>query len=484
MMTELSDIFQALVVLALVLSAPMVLVLLLRKPVRALLGSIACYRLWLLSLLWLLAYALGGQLQPWRQVLRSHTDVSAPTDVGNFQLLLNDWVWQPLDTIGNNAAGGTSVSFNGWGLAALLWLAGSAAIIAWQLYKFRRFSQRVQATAWPITPADLPAAEVNAMFGNAVPALVLPSMNSAALFGIRKPVLLLPASFGEHYDADQQHIILAHEAVHLRRHDNAWNLAAGLLVVLGWPNPLFWLAWRCYRFDQELSCDALALASCTHTQQKCYARTLLAAASTSLALDPQPALSAWDNLNDLKERTLMIAQHLKNKVSPLVMQSCLSVIAVGGAMVMVLLAGSFSPVTVAAEPTREENIIDPQAGGILRDAIKLENSKNDSAARAKLDALNLSRLSPDEHSHVEQMYFNLDVRGKNYAGARQHMENAIASGGMTAEKLSSARYQLAQLWLQEEKWAEAAEALEEWLANETDPKGRYLLPACCRILQT
>ena len=53
--------------------------------------------------------------------------------------------------------------------------------------------------------------------------------------------------------------MLAHEAVHQHRRDNAWNLLGCTLLTVHWFNPLAWLAWRWMRFDQELSCDAAVL---------------------------------------------------------------------------------------------------------------------------------------------------------------------------------------------------------------------------------
>jgi len=82
MMTEPDGILQTLVMLSLVLSAQIVLVLLLRKPVRRYLGAIACYRLWLVALLWLPGYLWaascsgGGRLRihAWK---RWHQPMSA-----------------------------------------------------------------------------------------------------------------------------------------------------------------------------------------------------------------------------------------------------------------------------------------------------------------------------------------------------------------------------------------------------------------------
>lgn len=129
-----------------------------------------------------------------------------------------------------------------------------------------------------------------------------------------------------------------------------------------------------------------------------------------------------------------------------------------------------------AAPT---NTIDERTGETLQAAIEFLNTDKFAEARAKLGELNLERLSPYERSRVEQMFFSLDINEENYAGARQHMEAAINSGGMNDQEISTGRYQLAQLWMQEEKWAEGAAAVEEWLKTATNPNGGvyYLLAA-------
>lgn len=125
------------------------------------------------------------------------------------------------------------------------------------------------------------------------------------------------------------------------------------------------------------------------------------------------------------------------------------------------------------------NDIDARTGEIMQEAIEFLNMEQYAQARAKLGELNVDRLSPYERSRVEMLFFNLDITDENYAGARQHMEAAIASGGMNDQDVSQGRYQLAQLWMQEEKWTEGAAALEEWLKTAVNPNGGvyYLLAA-------
>ena len=131
----------------------------------------------------------------------------------------------------------------------------------------------------------------------------------------------------------------------------------------------------------------------------------------------------------------MINQHLKNKVSPLIMQCCLSVIATCGAVAMVLLAGTFSTVTVAAEARPP---IGAEMRTMLEEVLALLNSGQLDAARGRLDDLDPATLSPYELSRVEQLWFSLDFRGGNYAGARAHMEAAIASGKAAKRRSISA----------------------------------------------
>lgn len=121
--------------------------------------------------------------------------------------------------------------------------------------------------------------------------------------------------------------------------------------------------------------------------------------------------------------------------------------------------------------------VDQQTGRILTEAFEKFSNDDFAGARESLGRLRMDRLSPYERSRVEQMYFSLDVQAEDFVSARQHMEAAIASGGLNEVEASQARYQLAQLWMQEENWTEGAKALESWLATATNPSSSayYLL---------
>ena len=131
----------------------------------------------------------------------------------------------------------------------------------------------------------------------------LPAGASPALVGLWKPHVALPADFEQRFSSDERQLILAHEDVHRARHDNAWNLLATLLTALHWWNPLAWWAARRFQADQELSCDAVVLASRPGALAD-YVRALLAA--HDLHSLGAPLASRWGSSHPLVERIAML----------------------------------------------------------------------------------------------------------------------------------------------------------------------------------
>lgn len=128
----------------------------------------------------------------------------------------------------------------------------------------------------------------------------------------------------------------------------------------------------------------------------------------------------------------------------------------------------------AAAPSTDISV---QTGKILNEAIALLDMENYAAANEKINTLRMDRLSPYERGKVEQILFSIAYSQDNYEKARGHLLNAINSGGLAAHEIDGARYQSAQLFMQEEKWKEGAAALEEWLKTATNPNSAafYLL---------
>jgi tetratricopeptide (TPR) repeat protein len=123
--------------------------------------------------------------------------------------------------------------------------------------------------------------------------------------------------------------------------------------------------------------------------------------------------------------------------------------------------------------------LDTQTAKVLSEAIELLGMENYAGAGQKIATLNLEKLSPYERSKTEQILFQIAYSQEKYAEARDHLKKAIDAGGLNEQEVSDARYQSAQLFIQEEKWKEGAAALEEWLKTATKPNSAayYLLAA-------
>ncbi len=149
-------------------------------------------------------------------------------------------------------------------------------------------------------------------------------------------------------------------------------------------------------------------------------------------------------------------------------------------LAILLLAVAVVP-SYAAKKDEEKkppaNSIDAATGKILTEAIEALNAENYGAASAAIGKLKLDGLSPYERSRVEQILATIDHSQDKYASARTHLLAAITAGGLNDEEISQTKYQIAQLFLAEEKWKEGAAALEDWFATATKPNSAayYLL---------
>jgi tetratricopeptide (TPR) repeat protein len=123
------------------------------------------------------------------------------------------------------------------------------------------------------------------------------------------------------------------------------------------------------------------------------------------------------------------------------------------------------------ESKREAPVIDATTGKKLSDAIEALNAGKYDDAKALLAKLNPEKLSPYELSRVEQIYASIASGQNDFAGALKHIQAALASGGLNEQETSQAKYQVAQIYIAQEKWKEGLDAMKEWFATATNPNG-------------
>lgn len=245
-----------------------VVVALLRLPLRRAFGAQGAY------LVWGLVPALSAAAL-W----------SRPADLAPL-LAMGQGLLQPVPraatTVLPGAAAGVSWALVGMGL----WALGLAAMLAAMLQSHRRLRWLLRADA-----------------GRGV--WELPAGHSPALVGLWRPRLALPVDFDQVFSAAERRAILLHEAAHAQRGDNRWNLLAQALLALLWFHPLAWWALRRHRADQELACDAAALAADDPPTVHDYAQALVKAQHLG---NLWPA-SSWRSNHPLIERITMLPSH-------------------------------------------------------------------------------------------------------------------------------------------------------------------------------
>jgi len=89
--------------------------------------------------------------------------------------------------------------------------------------------------------------------------------------------------------------------------------------------------------------------------------------------------------------------------------------------------------------------INAKTGAALNTAIEFLNAERYEDARTAIGSLRLDRLSPYERGKTEQILFHIANSERKYAEARQHLQNAIESGGLTQQEVTQAQRQIEQI---------------------------------------
>lgn len=264
--------------LTLLFSAGVLLLALLRPLLLRALGARATYAAWLLVPL-----LLASPWLPRPPLPEPALQVSAALPVA-----LATAVTRSLPpAVQPTPAAPDAVAPHGLLAGLLAWVGGAVAVAAGQLASQRRYQRTLHRDAdgrW-----------------------LAPVGASPAIVGVWPQRLVLPRDFEQRFDGPARRLVLAHEAVHARRHDNAWNLLGALLLCLQWFNPLAWWGWRRLRDDQELACDAAVLANeAGPAAVASYAQAMLAAHPGGL---PPVLASGWATRHPLVQRMRMLARH-------------------------------------------------------------------------------------------------------------------------------------------------------------------------------
>jgi len=271
----------------------MVMVLLLRGPVRRAFGAHVAYALWALPVLRL---ALPPLSAPWRD-----------KTVASFHAAAVEPVLRAAEPIAVLLAAPPMQAdpVTGWTwvvpLIGLLWLIGAGGFFVWHAIAHRRFCARMLASVGQRVELD------------GVSVIESDAASGPLAFGIMRRYVAFPRDFAERYEPEERDLALAHEMGHHERGDLIANWIALAVLALHWFNPIAWRAFRAFRADQEIANDARVLAGMNPMRRHTYACAIVKAAHPAL-YGSVAATCHLNTIDDLKGRLRVLTTQRISKL--------------------------------------------------------------------------------------------------------------------------------------------------------------------------
>ena len=137
---------------------------------------------------------------------------------------------------------------------AMIWVCGMAGMVLYFAVSYGNIRRKV-STAVP--------AEKGVYYSDAI--------DSPFVLGLLRPKIYLPFSVKDE-DVTQ---VIAHERMHIKRHDHYIKPLAYLLLSVYWFHPVLWMAYLLLCRDIEGACDERVLQNMTQTERTAYSRALV-----------------------------------------------------------------------------------------------------------------------------------------------------------------------------------------------------------------
>jgi beta-lactamase regulating signal transducer with metallopeptidase domain len=261
-------------------TALVVLVLLIREPVRRHFGARVAYGLWLIPAARLLMPTLT-------QTIERPAELSAPPRLMMSQVTAEPMLLTRVAAPEPALLDRLITELGGWPTILMtIWLGVALGLFVARMNAFRRERCVILSNATELGRIG------------SIRLVRSAELKGPIAFGIIDKVIAVPADFTLLYAPHERRLALEHELAHHRSGDLIVNLFAFVLLCLQWFNPLAWVAHAAFRFDQEAACDARVLDKAKANDRADYGRTIAKAASGRALL----FASALDRRNSLHRR--------------------------------------------------------------------------------------------------------------------------------------------------------------------------------------
>jgi bla regulator protein BlaR1 len=234
----------------LVTSLLMATILLIRRPVAKIFGAGVAYALWLIPAARLLMPSLAGEVAPIGE------SSQAVRDAVRESILTGVTTGDPVAAV----AAAPSIDFAA--LAITFWLGGAVLFFIVQMIRYASMRDDLLGDAEEIDVID------------GVRVVASDQVAGPLAFGLFKRFIAVPQDFTKAYSPAERELAIAHEMAHHKSGDLFANMAAFVVLCLMWFNPLAWISWSAFRFDQEAACDARVLSGKGAEEREIYGRAL------------------------------------------------------------------------------------------------------------------------------------------------------------------------------------------------------------------
>lgn len=247
-------------------------------------------------------------------------------------------------------------------ITAYVWLLGMVLLLGYCAVSYLRLRYRLKGKAFHIYDYKK------------TPVFVVAGLDTPFVLGLLHPAIYLPADLTE----QESEPCLVHEYTHIRRKDHLIKLFAFVLVCVYWFHPLVWLAFYMMVEDMEMSCDEIALKDGNLVERKAYSNAMIRLASSSkpislgrfsgcpLAFGENNVSSRIKNIMKLKKPTMRV------------LIAC-------GVLLAVLTIGLLTdPVNTTPEPSTEVTLKDLAPASSVFVAMKAEDNNALEKMKAQL----------------------------------------------------------------------------------------------------
>jgi bla regulator protein blaR1 len=243
--------FDSLLVTSLLMAA----ILLVRRRVAKMFGPGVAYALWLIPAVRLLMPSISVAT-----VVPASESSQAVRDAVRDSILAGIPSSEPVVSAAGELSAVSAVDYSTLGLT--IWLGGAALFFIIQMIRYASMRDDLLSGADEIAVIDR------------IKVVASDQIAGPLAFGLIKRYIAVPQDFTKAYSPAERELAIAHEMAHHKSGDLFANLAAFLVLCLQWFNPLAWLSWNAFRFDQEAACDARVLAGKGAEERAIYGQAL------------------------------------------------------------------------------------------------------------------------------------------------------------------------------------------------------------------